>query len=62
MAFIAQDYLNVPELSISAEHKFNLGRDIMAVRRQSLENNTFRMLILLLDHTYASIDKEIITH
>jgi hypothetical protein len=57
MALAARDYLSTPAAYVSVERKLNSGRDIMGIRRQSLGNDTFRMLILLLDRVRQLMEK-----
>jgi hypothetical protein len=47
MAAAARDYLAVPASEVSVERMFNVGRDILAVRRHSMNAETMRMLMLM---------------
>lgn len=58
MAKVARDYLAIPASSVSIERLFNVGRDVIGIRRHSMNSNTFRMLLLLQDHyRYVSHEK-----
>jgi len=50
MAKVAREYLAIPASSVSIERLFNMGRDVIGIRRHSMSSNTFRMLLLLQDH------------
>lgn len=47
MARIARDFLAIPMASTSVERLFNSGRDLIGLRRHSLQADTIHMLVLL---------------
>ncbi len=49
MARIARDYLAIPASEVAVERTFSLGRDLLSVRRQRLNGNSMRKLMLLRD-------------
>lgn len=49
LAAAARDYLAIPASSVSVERLFNKGRDLLGVRRNSLNGETMRRLMLLRD-------------
>jgi hypothetical protein len=49
MAAIARDYLAIPASKVSVERLFSSGRDILSVRRHSMNRETMRILMLLDD-------------
>jgi hypothetical protein len=50
MSKIARDYLTIPASSVSVERLFNVGRDILGIRRHSMCPKTFRWLMFLKNH------------
>lgn len=53
LAAAARDYLAIPASAVSVERLFNKGRDLLGVRRNLLNGETMRRLMLLRD-TYLS--------
>lgn len=51
MAAAARDYLAIPASEVSVERLFNAGRDILGIRRHSINSETMRMLMLM-DNVY----------
>jgi len=49
MAQAARDYLCVPASEVDIERLFNVGRDILGIRRFSMSGETLRTMILLKD-------------
>jgi hypothetical protein len=49
MAAAARDYLAIPASEVSVERLFSSGRDILGVRRHSMNGETMRILMLLDD-------------
>ena len=49
MAAAARDYLAIPALEVAVERLFSQGRDLLGLRRHSLEAGTMRTLTLLAD-------------
>lgn len=47
MAAAARDYLAIPASEVPVERLFNAGRDILGVRRHSINAETMRMLMLM---------------
>jgi hypothetical protein len=47
MAAAARDYLAIPASEVPVERIFNIGRDILGIRRHSMNSETMRMLMLL---------------
>jgi hypothetical protein len=49
MAAAARDYLAIPASEVSVERLFSSGRDVLGVRRHSMNGETMRILMLLDD-------------
>jgi hypothetical protein len=49
MAAAARDYLAIPAAEVAVERLFNHGRDILGVRRHSLNGETMRRVMILRD-------------
>ena len=49
MAEAARDYLAIPASEVAVERLFNIGRDILGLRRYSMNADTMRILMLLDD-------------
>ncbi len=49
MAQAARDYLPIPSSEVDIERLFNVGRDILGIRRFAMSGNTMRTMILLKD-------------
>jgi hypothetical protein len=49
MAAAARDYLAIPASEVSVERLFSAGRDLIKIRRTSLNGETMRMLMLMDD-------------
>jgi hAT family C-terminal dimerisation region len=47
MAEAARDYLAIPASEVAVERVFNIGRDLLGIRRQSMSGDTLRILMLL---------------
>lgn len=47
LAATTRDYLAIPILIVSVERLFNKGRDLLGARRDSLNRETIRRLMLL---------------
>jgi hypothetical protein len=47
MAAAARDYLAIPASEVAVERLFNVGRDLLGIRRLSMTADTIRMLMLL---------------
>jgi hAT family C-terminal dimerisation region len=50
MAAAARDYLAIPASEVAVERLFNRGRDVLGIRRQSMNSDSMRMLMLLEDN------------
>jgi hypothetical protein len=50
MATIAQDFLGIPRAEVDVKRLFNIGREILGLRRYSMTGETMRALILLRDY------------
>jgi hypothetical protein len=50
MAVVARDYLGIPGAEVDVERLFNIGREILGLRRYSMTGETMRALILLRDY------------
>ena len=46
MAAAARDYLAIPASEVAVERLFNVGRDILGIRRHSIIGETIRTLML----------------
>lgn len=55
IAAAARDYLAIPAAEVSVERLFSRARDLLGLRRHSLNGETMRRLVLLRD-TYLSAD------
>lgn len=51
LAAAARDYLAIPASEVPVERLFNAGRDILGIRRHSMNSETIRMLMLM-DNVY----------
>jgi hypothetical protein len=49
MAAAARDYLAIPASEVDIERLFSIGRDILGVRRWSMNADTMGILIILRD-------------
>jgi len=49
MAAAARDYLPIPASEVAVERLFNMGRDVLGIRRHSMKADTMRMLMLMND-------------
>jgi hypothetical protein len=49
MAAAARDYLAIPASEVAVERLFNIGRDLLGIRRLSMTADTMRILMLLHD-------------
>jgi hypothetical protein len=47
MAEAARDYLAIPASEVAVERVFNIGRDLLGIRRNSMNGDTLRILMLL---------------
>jgi len=47
MAAAARDYLAIPASEAAVERSFSIGRDLLGDRRQSMNGDTIRLLMLL---------------
>ena len=47
MARAARDYLSVPSTEVGVERVFSGARDVLGLRRQSMNADTMRSLVLL---------------
>jgi hypothetical protein len=47
MTQATRDYLPIPSSEVDIEHLFNIGRDILGIRRFSMNGDTLRTLIML---------------
>ena len=50
MAAAARDYLAIPSSEVDIERLFNVGRDILGIRRFAMSTKTLGMLIILRDN------------
>ena len=50
MARAARDYLSVPSTEVGVERVFSGARDVLGLRRQSMNADTMRSLVLLKNH------------
>lgn len=50
MAAAARDYLAIPASGVAVERLFNKGRDVLGIRRHSMNSESLRMLMLLEDN------------
>ena len=57
MAAAARDYLVIPASEVNIERLFSIGRDILGVRRWSINAETIDILIILRD-VFIQVDKE----
>lgn len=49
MAAAARDFLPIPASEVAVERLFNMGRDLLGIRRHSMKVDTMRMLMLMND-------------
>jgi hypothetical protein len=49
MAQAARDYIAIPASEVDVERLFNVGRDVLGIRRFSMSGNTLRTVMLLKD-------------
>ena len=49
MAQAARDYLPIPASEVDVERLFNIGRDVLGVRRFAMSGNTLRTVMMLKD-------------
>ena len=49
MAAAARDYLAIPASEVGVERLFSKARDILGIRRYSIQGDTMRMLMLMDD-------------
>jgi hypothetical protein len=49
IAKAARDYLAIATLEVDVERLFNIGRDILGIRRFSMSGNTLRTMMMLKD-------------
>ena len=49
MAQAARDYLPIPASEVDVERLFNVGRDVLGVRRFAMSGNTLRTVMMLKD-------------
>lgn len=49
MAQAARDYLPIPSSEVDIERLFNIGRDILGIRRFAMNGDTLRTLVMLRD-------------
>ena len=47
MAAAARNYLAIPASEVAVERLFNIGRDLLGIRRHSMTGDTIRILMLL---------------
>jgi hAT family C-terminal dimerisation region len=47
MAAAARDYLGIPASEVAVERLFGIGRDLLGIRRHSMNGDTLRGLMLL---------------
>ena len=47
---MAQDYLAIPSSKVNIKRLFNVGRDILGIRRFAMSTETLGMLIILRDN------------
>lgn len=50
MSRVARHYLAIPSTSVNVERLFNVGRDVLQIRRQNMSAELFRQTMLLKDH------------
>lgn len=49
MAAAARDFLPIPASEVAVERLFNMGRDVLGIRRHSMKADTMRILMLMND-------------
>ena len=55
MAVAARDYLAIPAAEVAVERLFSRGRDLLVLRRHSLNGETMRKVMLLRDIYFIKI-------
>ena len=61
MAAAARDYLAIPASEVAVERLFNRGRDVLGIRRQSMNSDSLRMLMLLDDNYRNGVIEQIVS-
>jgi hypothetical protein len=50
MYAIARDYLVIPGTEVDVERLFNMGRDLLGLRRVSMKGETMRAIMIVKDY------------
>jgi len=50
MYAIARDYLVIPGTEVNVERLFNMGRDLLGLRRVSMKGETIRAIMIVKDY------------
>jgi hypothetical protein len=50
MYAIARDYLVIPGAEVNVERLFNMGRDLLGLRRVSMKGETMRAIMIVKDY------------
>ena len=50
MYAVARDYLAIPGAEVDVERLFNIGRDLLGLRRVSMKGETIRAIMIVKDY------------